>query len=306
MSSAFNLAALNMTLVQLRHLLSLAQTGSFSKSAAASFLTQPALSRSIRALEAELGQPLFDRIGRRSEVTPFGREAVERARQLVGAADDLRESGEQMALGNAGTLRIGMGSGPGAMLMTPLLMHVARHHPQLRLEISRGRTDLLARGLRERTMDALVVDARSLAPAPDLRATETYEMRGAFLCRRGHPLARKRGGVSFDQLRAYPIAATPLSDEVARLLVERYGPDAHPARCVTLRCEEIPSLVELARHSDAVLIAIRAAGPDLAELVLNPALNASARFALVTLAGRSEAPALQIVRRLMLELLREA
>ena len=115
-----------MTLVQLRHLISLAQTGSFSKSAVALFLTQPALSRSIRALEAELGQPLFDRIGRRSEVTPFGREVVARARQLVGAADDLRDSGAQMARGNAGTLRIGLGSGPGAMVMTPLLMHIDR------------------------------------------------------------------------------------------------------------------------------------------------------------------------------------
>lgn len=294
-----------MTLVQLRHLLSLAQTGSFSKSATALFLTQPALSRSIRALENELGQKLFDRIGRHSEVTPFGREVVERARQLVVAADDLRDSGTQMALGNAGVLRIGLGSGPGAMLMTPLLMQMATHHPQLRLEISRGRTDLLERGLRERAIDALVVDARSIAPAPDLCATETYEMRGAFLCRRGHPLLRKRGGVSFDQLRAYPIAATPLSDEVARVLLERYGPDAHPARCVTLRCEEIPSLVELTRHTDTVLIAVRAAGPDLTELKVSPALNATARFAMVTLAGRSESPALPIVRRLMKEHLRD-
>lgn len=293
-----------MTLVQLRHLLSLAQTGSFSKSAAVLFLTQPALSRSIRALEFELGQALFDRMGRRTEVTPFGREVVERARQLVGAADDLRESGTQMALGDIGTLRIGLGSGPGAMLMTPLLMHLAKHHPRLRLEISRGRTDLLERSLRERTLDALVVDARSLAPAPDLRTAEVYEMRGAFLCRRGHPLLRKRGGVSFDQVRAYPVASTPLSDEVARLLVERYGPNAHPARCVTLRCEEIPSLVELARHTDAVLIAIRAAGPDLAELAMKPPLDATARFAIVTLAGRSEAPALPIVHRLMKELFR--
>ena len=234
-----------MTLVQLRHLISLAQTGSFSKSAVAVFLTQPALSRSIRALETELGQPLFDRIGRHSEVTPFGREVVERARQLVLAADDLRESGQQLARGMAGSLRIGLGSGPGALLMTPLLMQMATQHPQLHLEISRGRTDLLERSLRERAIDALVVDARSLTPAPDLRATDTYEMRGAFLCRRGHPLARKRGGVSFDFLRAYPIASTPLSDEVARELVERYGPDAHPARFVTLRCEELPSLVEL-------------------------------------------------------------
>ncbi len=294
-----------MTLVQLRHLLSLSQTGSFSRSAEALFLTQPALSRSIRALEAELGQALFDRLGRRSELTPFGRDVVDRARQIVGSADDLRDSGAQMTLGTAGTLRIGLGSGPGAMLMTPLLMHMAEHHPRLRLDISRGRTDLLERGLRERTIDALVVDARSLAPAPDLRATETYEMRGAFLCRHGHPLLRKRSGVSFDQLRAYPMAATPLSDEVARVLVERYGPEAHPARCVTLRCEEIPSLVELTRRSDAVLIAVRAAGPDLKELAMSPPLNATARFALVTLAGRSEAPALPIVRNLMKKLLRD-
>ncbi len=295
-----------MTLVQLRHLISLAQTGSFSKSALAVFLTQPALSRSIRALEAELGQPLFDRIGRHSEVTPFGREVVERARQLVLAADDLLEGGQRLARGMAGSLRLGLGSGPGALLMTPLLMRMAQQHPQLHLEISRGRTELLERSLRERAIDALVVDARSLTPAPDLRATETYEMRGSFLCRRGHPLARKRAGVNFDQVRAYPIASTPLSDEVARVLVERYGPDAHPARCVTLRCEELPSLVELTRHTDAILIAIRAAGPDLVELALKPALNATARFAIVTLAGRSEAPALPIVRRLMQELLRDA
>jgi DNA-binding transcriptional LysR family regulator len=294
-----------MTLVQLRHLLSLAQTGSFSRSAEALFLTQPALSRSIRALEDELGQALFDRVGRRSELTPFGREVVARARLLVDAADDLRDSGAQLARGDAGSLRIGLGSGPGALLMTPLLMHMARHHPQLRLDIARGRTDLLERGLRERTIDALVVDARSLVPASDLRATDTYEMRGAFLCRRGHPLLRRRGGLRFDQLRAYPIASTPLSDEVARVLVERYGPDAHPERCVTLRCEEVPSLVELTRRTDAVLIAVRAVGPDLAELPMKPAMEATAKFAMVTLAGRAEAPALAIVRHLMAQWLRE-
>ena len=69
-----------MTLVQLRHLISLAESGSFSKSAQALHLTQPALSRSIRALEDELGMPLFDRVGRRNELTAFGREVLDRAR----------------------------------------------------------------------------------------------------------------------------------------------------------------------------------------------------------------------------------
>jgi DNA-binding transcriptional LysR family regulator len=133
-----------MTLVQLRHLLSLARTGSFSKSAGAMFITQPALSRSIRALlralETELGQPLSDRIGRHSELTPFGRDALERARELVLAADAPRERGRLAGDGQEGVLRIGMGSGPGAMLMTPLLLKLALERPRLRVEVARADT----------------------------------------------------------------------------------------------------------------------------------------------------------------------
>ncbi|MDN3920052.1 LysR family transcriptional regulator [Roseateles violae] len=292
-----------MTLVQLRHLISLAQTGSFSQSAAALFLTQPALSRSIRALESELGQPLFDRIGRRSELTPFGRDAVERARELVLAADDLRDSGRLAGEAQRGVLRIGMGSGPGAMLMTPLLLKMAQDRPGLRVEIARASTELLLRSLRERTLDALVVDARSLRPAADLNAQFVHEMRAAFMVRRAHPLARRRGGVGFDELLHYPIASTPLSDEVARILIERYGPRAHPDECVTLRCEEIPSLVDVARRSDAVLLAVSAAAPDLVELSMQPPLAATARFGLVTLRRRTAPPGLAIVQTLMAQLL---
>lgn len=292
-----------MTLVQLRHLISLAQSGSFSKSAAALFLTQPALSRSIRALETELGQPLLDRIGRHSELTPFGREAVERARELVLAADDLRESGRLAGDGDEGVLRIGMGSGPGAMLMTPLLLKMAQERPRMRVEIARAGTDLLVQALRDRALDALVVDARSLRPAPDLNAQFLHDMRGSFMVRRGHPLSRRRGGPSFDDVLRYPVASTPLSDEVTRVLVERYGPRAHPSHFVTLRCEEIPSLVEVARGSDTVLLAIRAAAPDLVELKMQPPLAATARFGLVTLRRRTVPPGLAVVRALMAQLL---
>ena len=292
-----------MTLVQLKHFISLAQTGSFARSAAAVHLTQPALSRSIRALEDELGQPLFDRIGRVSELTPFGRQALDRARELVLGADDLRDSARLAGAGQEGVLRLGMGSGPGAMLMTPLLLKVAQERPRLKVAITRANTELLVQALRDRTLDALVVDARSLRPAPDLNAQFLHEMSGAFMVRRGHPLARRRDkrreGLSFNELLHYPIAATPLSDEVARVLVDRYGPRAHPEACVTLRCDEIASLVDVARHSDAVVLAIRSAAPDLIELKLEPALAATARFGLVTLRRRSSPPALELVRALM-------
>jgi DNA-binding transcriptional LysR family regulator len=192
------------------------------------------------------------------------------------------------------------------MLMTSLLMRAARGRPRFRVEISRGGTDSLVQALRERVLDALVVDARSLRPAPDLHAEFLHEMRGAFMVRTGHPLLRRRSGSGFDDVLRYPIASTPLSDEVARLLVERYGPGAHPSECITLRCEEIPSLVEVVRRSDAVLLAIRAAAPDLVELKVKPALDASARFGLVTLARRAEPPGLALVRTLMAERLQDA
>lgn len=290
---------LTMTLVQLRHFISLAQTGSFSKSATALFLTQPALSRSIQALEGELGQALFDRVGRHSELTPFGREAVERARELVLAADDLRGSGRLAGVAQEGVLRIGMGSGPGAMLMTPLLLTMAQERPRLRVDIARATTDLLLQALRARDLDALVLDVRSLRPAPDLVVQHVHDMRGAFLVRRGHPLAQQRSAIGFDDLLRFPIASTPLSDEVAQTLVERYGPQAHPSLCVTLRCEEIASLVEVVRHSDAVLLAIRAAAPDMVALKLQPALAATARFGLVTLRRRTLPPGLAAVVALM-------
>ena len=87
-----------MTLVQLRHLIELAVNGSFSQSAIKLHLTQPALSRSIKALEDELGQPLFDRVGRKNELTVFGVHIVQRARVLVDEANELRQTSEQQRM----------------------------------------------------------------------------------------------------------------------------------------------------------------------------------------------------------------
>ena len=278
-----------MTLVQLKHLLALASSGSFSAAAAKLFLTQPALSRSIQALEEELGSPLFDRVGRKIELTAHGAFIVEQARSLVEGAQSLVQSSQQTAKGQIGLLRMGLGSGAGALLMSPLLLHMAQHHPQARIHLARGNTDLLVRALRERELDVLVIDLRSLKPAGDLSVVQVGELPGAFMCRAGHPLLKKKK-VTIDQVRRYPVASTPLSDEVARVLMDRYGPEAHPDTLVTLRCEEISSLVEVARTSEAVVVAVRASAPDLHPLPMHPPLHATARYGWVTLKHRIAPP----------------
>jgi DNA-binding transcriptional LysR family regulator len=293
-----------MTLVQLRHLLALAETGSFSRAAERVHVTQSALSRSIQSLEEELGAALVDRVGRRAELTPVGREALDQARRLVLDAQDLQERARAVARGRLGTLRVGMGSGPAALLMGPLLLEVATTRPQWRVEVARGATELLVQRLRERTLDALVVDLRSLVPADDLQVELARELRGAFMVRRGHPLARRRR-VRFPELQHYPLAGTPLSGEVSRALVDLYGAAAHPAQALSVRGEDVASLVEVAQRSDAVLLSIRAAGSGLVEVPMDPPMTVSARLGLVTLARRTAPPTLSVVRELIERLLRD-
>ena len=301
-----------MNLKQLEHLLAVAETGSFSRAAEQLHLTQPALSRSIRMLEEELDARLIDRMGRRNELTPMGETVAVRAKQLVFEAEELSRSVALMKGGSSGAIRVGLGSGPGAMLMTPLMTHVAQNHPDVRLTITRGAIELQLRQLRERLLDALVIDMRSIAPADDLVIELAAEMRGGFVCRSGHPLVSKTPNcISFKDVLRYPLASTHLADEVAHILMRRFGPRANPKHAVRLRCEEVQSILETVRESNVIFFGIVAAARrgiscgELVELVTDPPASISALVGIVTLVGRTESPSMKVFRRFVADWLHD-
>ena len=292
-----------MNLRHLEHWLALADTGSFSRAAEKLHITQSALSRSIQALEEDLGGPLVDRVGKKNELTPLGRSVLERARRIVHEAQELQQGAALLQQGGLGALRVGLGSGPGAMLMTPWLVYMAKHHPTVQVTVSRGSTALQLTQLRERQLDALVVDVRRVEAAPDLKMTQVVEMRAGFVCRQGHPLLERAAkGLAFDALLAYPIASIELSQEVARLLVDHYGPQANPAQMTTLQCEDIASLLDVVGQTDAIYLGIVGAARAglaqgrLVELPMQIPLKGHARLALITLAGRTELPVMSVFR----------
>ncbi|HEY9317256.1 DNA-binding transcriptional LysR family regulator [Achromobacter deleyi] len=300
-----------MNLKQLEHLLAVAEAGSFSRAADRLHLTQSALSRSVRLLEEDLGGLLLDRMGKRTELTPLGLTVAGRARRILFESAELRRSAELLTHGDQGTISIGLGSGPGAMLMTPLLTHVAQRHPQLHLELMRGPLEAHLALLRERRLDALVVDTRGIAPAADLRIEPVSQMRAGFICRRGHPLARQARPPRFAEIAAYPLASTFLAADTERILIEHFGIEPDPRVSVRLRCDEIGSLLEAVRVSDAVFLGIVGAARvgiaagELMELPSDPPLRSHALFALVTLTGRTEAPAMALLRAFMAQRLHD-
>ncbi len=294
-----------MNLRHLEHLLALADTGSFSRAAEKLHITQSALSRSIQALEDDLGGPLVDRVGKKNELTPLGHSVLERASRIVHEAQELKQGAALLQQGGLGKLRVGLGSGPGAMLMTPWLVYMAKHHPTVQVTVSRGSTELQLTQLRERQLDALVVDVRRIEAAPDLRMTHVVDMRAGFVCRQGHPLLgshKNKKGVPFEALLSYPIASIQLSQEVARLLVDHYGPKANPAQMTTLQCEDIASLLDVVGQTDAIYLGILGAAREglsqgrLVELSMHTPLKGQARLGLITLAGRTELPVMSVFR----------
>jgi len=294
----------------LEHFLALSDMGSFSRAAEKLHITQSALSRSIQSLEEELGGPLLDRIGKRNELTPLGQSVLERARGIVKEAAELKRGAALLQQGGLGSLRLGLGSGPGALLMTPWLVYMATHHPGVKVSVTRGPTEVQLRQLRDRSLDALVVDIRRIVPAADLSIGPTFDMPAGMVCRAGHPLlAQYPNGVPFEALLSYPVASIPLSEEIARILVARYGPRADPAEMTTLQCEEISSLLQTVQQSDAIYLGILAAARqemsrgDLVQLSVVPHLDQGAVLGVVTLAGRTEQPVMRVFRDFVVRML---
>ncbi|MBN8440907.1 MAG: LysR family transcriptional regulator [Thauera sp.] len=299
-----------MNLGQLRHLIALAEHQSFRKAADAVCVTQPALSRSLQALEEELDVRLIDRSGKRNALTAYGEKVVESARRVLFEAAELRRGVTLLKEGQLGNIAIGFGSTPASILLVPFLSEMATRQPGVQVRIARGAVDMLVQSLRSEIVDVIVIDRRALSASEDLCVEPLESLRGGFLCRSGHPLLAQPH-VDIGLLRQYPVASMPLSDELARSLVAELGPEAHPNRMVTINCEDVASLLDTVEATDAVFFGIfasaraRIAAGRLREIRVEPHVERVGKYALVSLARRSESPALTFFREFARQNFRE-
>lgn len=118
-----------MNLRQLQTLINVADAGGFARATGRLHLSQPAASRQIQALEAELGVLLFDRIGRRLQLTADGEDIVRRGRRLLQEADSLRNRADALKGGLTGTLRVGASPQHIETVMAPFVRRFRRRHP---------------------------------------------------------------------------------------------------------------------------------------------------------------------------------
>ncbi len=281
---------------KLRHFVALCEQGTFNRAAEAVHLSQSALSRSIQALEQELGAPLFDRLGHRTQLTAFGQSLLGRARRLLREETELQRELALVQAGEFGEIALGVSPTPASLLLRACLVEQARLRPRLRINVALGRTRELLQALRAERLDVVVVDATDIGDPDGLEIEHLATLPADFLCRRGHPLLT-RPTVDFAAVLDYPVACSAVSDALARRLVETYGPAAHPSRLMTYRCDSYEIQRQVVLQSDTVLmsvLAIMGAEIEAGELVplrLMPAVLHGS-YAIVRLQGRTLSPAL--------------
>src|SRR5215470_7761150 len=124
-----------MEIHQLRYFVAVADEGSFSRAAAKVRVAQPSLSQQIRKLEAEVGQPLFDRLPRSIVLTEAGRCLIDYARQIMGAMSDARRCVDEFKGKVTGRLAIGAIPTIAPYLLPELIRKFQKRYPTVKLKI---------------------------------------------------------------------------------------------------------------------------------------------------------------------------
>jgi DNA-binding transcriptional LysR family regulator len=178
-----------MDLLQLEHLLAVAEEGNFTRAAERVCRTQPAVSQSIKKLEEEVGAPLFARDVHEVVLTEAGKTLVEYARRMVGLRDDaMRRLGELRNLGS-GKLSIAAHESAAVYLLPGPLRRYFDRFPQIRVGIYRSRLDEIPRQVMDREVDIGFVKE---APAfHELQSVQVHSDEMVLIAPPQHPLASR-------------------------------------------------------------------------------------------------------------------
>ena len=286
------------------HVVAVAERRSFVRAAEQVHLSQPALTRSIQAAEAELGLRLFDRGTQEVVPTPAGEFVIARARQLVFDSRCLERDVELFRHRGLGDTAFGVGPFPAATFLAPLLAGVRREFPGVRLRVEVSNWQLLVQRLREEDIEFFVADTRDLPSDPALQVRPLRHEPGGFYVRAGHPLSARRS-VTLQQVWSHGVASVRLPLGVRAVIGRLLGDDPATELAVALECDDIETLKNVALASDTVLAAPhRAVQQEVAAKDLHPLSVAGlpplfSDMGVVTLRGRTPSPMADlIIRRL--------
>lgn len=187
-----------MDLEALKAFVAVSQTHSFSEAAQSLFLTQPAVSKRIASLEANLNHTLFDRLGKEVALTEAGKALLPRALEILQSIDETSRAIRELSGEITGSLSVATSHHIGLHHLPPVLREFASVHQNVNLQFefldSEKAYDKVLKGECEM---AIVTLAPKLSPP--LTSEKLWDDPLSFVVGTSHTLAREKS-VSLTQL----------------------------------------------------------------------------------------------------------
>lgn len=202
----------------LQAFVAVAEKRSFSQAAEQLFLTQPAISKRVASLESELDTRLFDRIGRKVELTQSGQALLPRARNILLDVEDSRRVISNLSGNISGKLSIGTSHHIGLHRLPPVLRSFTRQYPEVELDLHFMDSEEACRAVEHGDLELGIVTLPLQTPE-DLHAYFIWPDPLAVVVEKNHPLVRQRD-LSLAMLAREP-AILPTHGTYTREIIEK-------------------------------------------------------------------------------------
>ncbi|MEO5771678.1 MAG: LysR substrate-binding domain-containing protein [Burkholderiaceae bacterium] len=238
----------------LRDLLAVVEKGSINSAARHLGTAQPALSRSIRDLEKDLGVPLLERHSRGAVLTPMGEIFVRRATAAVTELRRARDEIQQLQGEVHGTVVACLSSLAHVTLLPWALQPFTQRYPNVRLHIIEGVYPVVEAQLKNGAIDFYVGPPPESGPAPELQLEKLFDNTRVVLARKAHPLVKSRSLGDLGDVRWITTRITSHDENELGGLFARF--DLPPPR-LALRADSALTWITALAHTDMMSISPR-------------------------------------------------
>lgn len=193
-----------MEIHQLEYFIAIVETGGFSKAAQRCHVAQPSLSQQIKKLETEIGQPLFDRLGRTVALTDAGQRLLPRARRILQELEQIQFEIQAEDQAYQGQLTVGFIPTIAPFVLPGVIRRFGQEFPQAQLEVYEGLTEELVERLVAAELDVAIT---SLPIHNDLIRTETLLSEPLLLAASAHNALANQATIQVRELDELPFIA---------------------------------------------------------------------------------------------------
>ena len=283
----------------IRDVLAVAETGSLRAAGRQLGITQPAITRSIRDIENDLGAPLFERSTNGVTLTPIGEVFVRRAAMIQSEMRRARDEVNQLKGHFVGQVSLAISPGAALSLVPSILANFRKRYPETLLRLTESFFQPIEKSVISGEIDFFVGAYDHELSTTSLSVEKLYDNQRVIIARRGHPLVQARTLADLAKAQWIRPSFANRPDEVDfSVMFERAG---LPAPKITVHtCSTLMTLLAIANSDLLTMLPLQWVESDWTRDIVEPIFleDVTSTCAPLCIVRRSDVPLTPVAEHL--------